>query len=121
MCGNVRRGRLRASAHQKLSPLLHLQSPEVHYDAQSDHSLPCEKVSSETTQHTPGHQARFRVALSSPRLCARCTSWSSTNGSAAHRCSTEFTGAQPGVEAANGRGMALSRVRTKGEGSQLPT
>ena len=104
---NARRGKARASAHQKRSPQLYLQSPGVYFDAHCDHSLPREKVSSETTQRTPWAPSAFESHRRAQS--ARCIELSSTNGSAAHRCCAEPTGAQPGEEAANGLGMALSR------------
>ena len=97
--GGVQRGEVRLSALQTWSPQPYLQSPKMYFHAHCNHSLPRANVSSETTQPTQSAPKAFES--SDQARYARCTFWSSTNGSVAIRCCAEPSGAQAGAEAVN--------------------
>ena len=109
MLRNTRSGAARPSAHRKGSPKLYLRSSEVYFDAHCDHSLPHMIVASETTQHTPWTLKAFESHCRTRD--ARCTCWSSTNGSAATKCSAHPTGAQAGLKPLNGCRMTENACR----------
>ena len=114
MLRDTRSGAARPSAHRKGSPKLYLRSSEVYFDAHCDHSLPHVIVASETTQHTPWTLKAFESHCRAGN--ARCTCWSSTNGSAATKCSAHPTGAQAGLKPLNGCRMTENPFLLKAGG-----
>ena len=104
-------GGARLSAHERRPPQPYLHAPKMYFDAHCYHSLPGANVSSETAQHTRSAPRAFESQRRA--RSARCTQLGSTNGSAAQRCVAQATGAQAGVEVANGFCMSAMAACTK--------